>query len=428
MSKSSIFVDFSLLKNNSHFRAVFVARMMSVFALGILTVAVPVQIHELTGSTLQVGFAMALDSVGMFVGLMCGGVLADRFDRRKLILTARFLCGAGFLALALNSFVAEPSLLALYIVSAWDGFFGAMGITALMASIPTLVGRENLAAAGALSMLTVRFGAVMSPAVGGLIIVSADVSWNYLLAGVGTVATLLPLVRLPSLKPGDHPPGHPLQALLEGFQFLCRHKIVGAVIVVGTAQTVLSAIRVLFPALAEEGYGGGAFEVGLMFSAVPLGAMLGAFTSGWVGGWRRPGALMLGAMTASALAVASLGVVSHIWLALVALALVGYLGSITSLLQFMLVQSHTPDRLLGRVNSLWSAQDVVGDGVGAVGLGALARAVTPVLGVFSFGVAVAMAGAAMTLGFGSLRKMQSGAPPEETEPMGGFVAENEEPA
>ncbi|ABC30523.1 Permease of the major facilitator superfamily [Hahella chejuensis KCTC 2396] len=428
MSKSSIFVDFSLLKNNSHFRAVFVARMMSVFALGILTVAVPVQIHELTGSTLQVGFAMALDSVGMFVGLMCGGVLADRFDRRKLILTARFLCGAGFLALALNSFVAAPSLLALYVVSAWDGFFGAMGITALMASIPTLVGRENLAAAGALSMLTVRLGAVMSPAVGGLIIVTADVSWNYLLAGVGTVATLLPLVRLPSLKPGDGPPGHPLQALKEGFQFLFGHKIVGAVILVGTAQTALSAIRVLFPALAEEGYGGGAFEVGLMFSAVPLGAMLGAFTSGWVGGWRRPGALMLSTLIASALAVASLGVVGHIWPALAALALIGYLGSITSLLQFTLVQGHTPDRLLGRVNSLWSAQDVVGDGVGAVGLGALAKAVTSVLGVFSFGVAIAAAGTLMSVGFGSLRRLQSGAAPNETETMAGYVAESEEPA
>ncbi|MGB3622476.1 MAG: MFS transporter, partial [Ketobacter sp.] len=64
MSKPSIVVDFGLLKTNRHFRAIFVARMMSVFALGILLVAVPVQIHELTGSTVQVGIAMAMDGVG----------------------------------------------------------------------------------------------------------------------------------------------------------------------------------------------------------------------------------------------------------------------------------------------------------------------------------------------------------------------------
>lgn len=417
-------VDFGLLKTNGHFRAIFVARMMSVFALGILTVAVPVQIHELTGSTVQVGLAMALDGMGMFVGLMCGGVLADRFDRRKLILLARFLCGAGFLVLALNSFVAEPSVLALYIVSVWDGFFGAMGITALMAAIPGIVGRENLAAAGALSMLTVRFGAVISPAVGGVIIASADVSWNYLLAGIGTVATLVPLMRLPELKPQAGEPAHPLRALAEGFQFLFQNKIVGAVIVVGTLQALLAAIRVLFPALAEDGYGGGAFEVGLMFSAVPLGAMVGAFTSGWVGSLKRPGATMLSCVIASALAVSSLGVISHLFAGLVALVVIGYFGSIASLLQFTLVQGHTPDHLLGRINSLWSAQDVTGDAAGAMGLGILGKLIMPLMAVFSFGAGAVVLGIVFSLGFTSLRRLES-APAEPVVDQSPGVAQTE---
>lgn len=405
MRKSPLFVDFSLLKFNRYFRAIFMARMMSVFALGILIVAVPVQIHQLTGSTLQVGMAMALDGVGMFVGLMCGGVLADRYNRRTLILLARGLCGLGFLALALNSFIAEPSVLALYIMSLWDGFFGAMGMTALMAAIPSIVGRENLAAAGALSMLTVRFGAVLAPAVGGIIIASAGVSWNYLLAGIATLGTLIPLARLPSLEPQDYEPAHPLHALLEGFRFLVQNKIVGAVVAVGTLQALLSAIRVLFPALAEDGYNGGAFEVGLMFSAVPLGAMIGAFTSGWVGGLRRPGTVMTGSVVVSSLIVASLGLISHLVVGLAALALLGYLGSIASLLQFTLVQGHTPDRLLGRVNSLWNAQDVVGDALGALGIGALARVAAPLLAVFSFGASAALAGIIMSVGFVSLRQL-----------------------
>ncbi|MEH6459952.1 enterobactin transporter EntS [Chitinimonas sp. JJ19] len=410
MSRPSIFLDFSLLKQNAHFRAVFVARMMSVLALGILMVAVPVQIHQLTGSTLQVGLAMALDGIGMFVGLMCGGVLADRYDRRSLILLARGLCGIGFLALAANSFIAAPSLTALYLVSLWDGFFGAMGITALMAATPALVGRENLPAAGALSMLIVRFGAVLAPAIGGVLIVSAGVSWNYLLAGVGTLCTLLPLTRLPTLLPQGGEPEHPLQALREGVQFLWQNKVVGAVVAVGTLQALLSAVRVLFPALAEDGYGGGAFEVGLMYGAVPLGAMLGAFTSGWVGGLRRPGRVMLGAVLGSSLAVSVLGLVGHILPALMALAIIGYLGSIASLLQFTLVQSHTPDHLLGRINSLWNAQDVVGDAAGAVGVGALARVVAPLGAAATLGGIAAGLVVLMGLGFGTLRRLGGQAP------------------
>lgn len=415
MSKPSLFVNFSLLRESANFRAVFVARLMSVFSLGILMVAVPVQIHQLTGSALQVGMAMALDGVGTFAGLLVGGVMADRHDRRRLILMARGLCGAGFLVLAANGFLAAPSVPALYVVSLWDGFFGGIGITALMAGIPGLVGRENLPAAGALTMIVTRFGAVIAPMIGGLIIANADVSWNYLVAGLGTLGTLLPLMRLPSLQPGSHAPGHPLRALREGFAFLWQNRIVGAVVAVGTLQTLLGAVRVLFPTLAETGYGGGAFEVGLMYSAVPLGAMLGAFTSGWVGGLRRPGAMLLGCVVGSSLAIAALGVFSQIAGALVALAVLGYFGSIASLLQFTLVQGHTPDRLLGRVNSLWSAQDVTGDALGALGLGVFARVVTPVVGILSFGLFAASAGLLMAVGFSSLRRLSATTPAREAE-------------
>lgn len=68
--------------------------MLSVFALGMLAVGVPVQVQQMTGSTLQVGVAVMIEGVGTFVGLLWGGVLADRFDRRKLILFARSTCGS----------------------------------------------------------------------------------------------------------------------------------------------------------------------------------------------------------------------------------------------------------------------------------------------------------------------------------------------
>jgi ENTS family enterobactin (siderophore) exporter len=405
MSKSKIMLDFSLLKTNANFRAIFIARLMSVLGIGMLNVAVPVQIYELTGSSLQVGFAVALDGMGMFVGLMLGGVLADRMDRKWLILASRFICGVGFVLLALNAYLSEPSLWAVYAISLWDGFFSAIGLTALMASIPHLVGRENIPTAGALSMLVVRIGSVISPAIAGVVIVSFGVTWNYTLAAIGTLCTLITLVTLPNMKPEKGgPQEHPIKSLLDGFTFVFTHKVIRAVVALGTLEAVTKSIRILFPALAATAFGGGAFEVGLMYSAVPVGSTLGALTSGWIRGLRRPGVVMLITAFLSFLCVASLGVMGHLVLMLGALAVFGYLGSIGGLLQYSIVQGHTPDNMLGRIGSFWTAQDVVGDSAGALGIGVIVKVLSPVMGLVSLGLVCAVATLFVGAGVRSLRE------------------------
>ncbi|QLH63037.1 enterobactin transporter EntS [Serratia symbiotica] len=413
MRKKSIFLDFSLLKSNRYFRAIFIARMLSVFALGMLAVGVPVQVQQMTGSTLQVGVAVMIEGVGTFVGLLWGGVLADRFDRRKLILFARSTCGIGFVLLSINAYASSPSLWVLYVLAAWDGFFGALGMTALMASIPNLVGRENLAAAGALSMLTVRLGAIISPALGGIIIVAGGVGLSFAVAAAGTLGTLIPLVRLPAMKPEASEPEHPLRAMLGGVQFVCRHPIVGCVVLLGLLISVAGAIRILFPALAQDTWHVGFSQVGLMYSAVPLGAMIGAFTSGWIAHHQRPGVMLLVSACAAFGAVACLGIVGHYALALVALVCYGYFNAMASLLQFTLIQSHTPDRLLGRVNSLGTAQDVSGDSLGALGLGALGRVLPPSLTALAFGACAMGIGLLLSLLVTPLRRCRFTSSEEE---------------
>lgn len=410
MAKPSVFVNFGLLRRNANFRAIFIARLLSVLALGMLAVGVPVQIQAMTGSTLQVGFAVALDGAGMFIGLLLGGVLADRYDRRRLILFARATCGLGFFALSYNAFTAEPSLVALYLLAAWDGFFGALGMTALMAAIPALVGRENLATAGALSMLTVRLGAIISPALGGVIIVAYGVEWNYAIAALGTLITLAPLFSLPVMRPEIQQPEHPLRALAAGIRFVFNHKVICSVVIIGALLSIIGAVRVLFPALAESAYHAGPAAVGLMYSAVPLGAMIGAFTSGWMAQVVRPGLWLLGSAIGAFLAIAALGVIGWLPLALAALVCYGYLSAIASLLQYTLVQSHTPDALLGRVNSVWTAQDVTGDAMGALGLGAIGRMLTPALSVLSLGGIAALCGVGIAFCVGTLRRATPGEP------------------
>jgi len=414
MKKPSIFVDFSLLKHNHHFRNVFIARTISLLGLGMLAVAIPMQVYAITNDSFQVGIAMALEGIGMFVGLLLGGVLADRYDRKTLILFARSICGIGFLGLAINAWLASSSLWIIYLLSIWDGFFGALGVTALLACMPAIVGRENIMQARAISMVTVRLATVISPAIGGIIIATSNVGWNYLIAALGTALTLIPLLSLPNMKPVVEEIEHPLRALADGFRFLFTNKIVAGTALIGTLVTLTTAIRVLFPALAESAYGGGAFEVGLMYSAVPLGATLGAIISGWANSVARPGLTIMLTSLAAFGCMMLLGINHNFVVALLLLTIFGYLVSISSLLQYTLVQHHTPDQYLGRVNGLWTAQDASGDSIGTFGIGILGKFMSSLGSIFVFGATAMVCGLAMMGLFKTLRNTGLKNPESET--------------
>lgn len=404
MNKKSIFVDLGLLKINRDFRNVFIARTISLLGLGMLSVAIPLQVYALTGDSFFVGLALALEGTGLFVGLLLGGVLADRYDRKKIILFARVTCGLGFIGLAINAWLPEPLLWIIFMLSMWDGFFGALGITALLAAMPHIVGREHLMQARAITMVSIRLATVISPALGGIIIAASHVGWTYLIAALGTGLTLLPLLSLPVMKPQQVENHHPLRALAEGFHFMFTHKIVTSVALIGALLTLTTAIRVLFPALAETVYGGGAFELGLMYSAVPLGATLGAIISGWVNNLMRPGLMMMYTSLGAFFCLSLLGLTHNFIAALFLLAVFGYLVSIATLLQYTLVQGHTPDHYLGRINSLWSAQDASGDSLGALGIGVLGKFMSSLASIFTLGAAAAALGVVMLGVFKTLRE------------------------
>ena len=159
-------------------------------------------------------------------------------------------------------------------------------MTALLAATPALVGRENIVQAGAISMLTVRFGSILSPAIGG-----GDCPYGHCselrLAAFGTLLTLLPLLSLPQLMPPPQPREHPLRALAGGFAFLFQNKVIGMVALIGALLTMASAVRVLYPAMAASWHIDAA-HLGYMYAAVPLGAPSVRSPAGAWRTWRAP--------------------------------------------------------------------------------------------------------------------------------------------
>lgn len=180
---------------------------------------------------------------------------------------------------------------------------------------------------------------------------------------------------------------------------------------VGALVTLASAVRVLYPALAPH-WQVGVTELGLMYAAVPLGAATGALTSGRLAQSPQPGRLILASAIAAFVALALFSLMPWFSASLVCLAAFGYFSAINSLVQYALIQTLTPDALLGRINSLWTAQNVTGDAIGAAMIGAMGSLLLPQQAASLAGLAATVLGIIMWLLMARLRRYQPPAPAE----------------
>lgn len=406
MSGKALLLDLSPLRESPPFRSIVIARTIAVFGIGMLIVAVPVQIFALTGSTAHVGFASTVTGVATLVGLLTGGVLADRYDRRRLIVWTRTLCGLAFVGLALNAASAAPSVWAIYALGAVDGAIGAVSITALLAVTPALIPENSFSAAGAINALTVQLGMMAAPALGGVVIATGGVTWNYWAAAAGTLLTVPLLATLPELRPDetDETDGEsPWESLTGGFRFALSRNIVRSVLIVGTIALLGGGVGVLIPAFVEQRFDGDPRTAGLLYSATAVGAAMGSVGSGWIGRVRRKGYVLVLALAASFLALAGVGLAPMVWVALVLLAVAGAFGAVQEIMAYTVIQTNTPDRLLGRANSLWSAQNVFGLSVGSAVAGLIGTAFVASTALIVYGVIMVSLSVLALISLASLR-------------------------
>ena len=417
---SSVLIDLSPLRESAPFRRIFVARLISLVAIGLLLVSVPVQMWDLTRSSAQVGAATAVTGITTFVGMLVGGLLADRFDRKYLILVGRSGAALSFAGLAANAFGVfggEPRVWILYLLAAVDGLIGALSTSALMAAVPTLIPRDKLVAVGALSSLTVRIGTAVSPGVAGLVIAAAGVEWAYVTAAALACVTVLILLGLPSMPPtapiaGDPPAadapmssGASVSAGSSGapetsaesrpagppslLRFLAGERVVTGVMVVGVLAMLGAGVVALLPGLVAERFDDNPAATGLLYAAVATGAMIAALTSGWMTVLRRPGLVLLSALLLAFGVQILFGLAPVLWLALGLLLVVGFIEAVQEVLRYALIQQHTPGPLLGRVNGIWMAQEVGGVTVGALVAGAFGSIWGAADAVVYYGIAMA---------------------------------------
>ncbi|MGI5121448.1 enterobactin transporter EntS [Marinactinospora thermotolerans] len=424
MRPANLVIDLSPLRASRDFRILFTARLVSLFGIGFTTVALPLQVYGLTGSSLLVASVSTATGVSAMCGTLVGGLLADRCDRRLLIITGRAAGTLAFTLLAVNSLVPDrPSLAVIYACAVLNGLLGTLSAVALQAAAPGLVGRERLAAAGALLALTSELGAVAAPALGGVVIAAWGFGVNYAVTAAASAVTTALVCLLPRLHPGAQAGrGSIASAVAEGVRFAVRHRVVGPLLLLGFVQLLFAAPLVLVPEFTDRVLGGDETLAGLLYTAPAVGALAGSLTSGWTGRVRRAGLFLLVASAVSGLAVLGFGLSAAPLAALAALALLGLGQVVEEILRYALLQSHTPDALRGRVNSVWSAQATVGGSLGAMTLGALAPLVGPGAAIALGGAVTMVAVGAVAALFPALRRAGTAGDAEDDGPAGGAVS------
>ncbi|BDB58869.1 MFS transporter [Rhodococcus sp. RDE2] len=401
-----LLIDIDPLRTSREFRYLFTARVVSLFGLGFLIVAVPVQVYQLTGSTAQVAAVSAVIGVTTFGATFAGGVLADRYDRRNVIALARGTAGVAFALLAINAFLPEPQMWAIYVLAVVDGIAGGISATALMAVTPSLIPRDKLAAAGALMALTADLGSMIGPALGGVVIAAGGVGVAYALAAFTTAITTFCITRLPSLPPTHVAEESPLKSVVSGFRYAAHNRVVGQVLIVGFLAMLLSGWAVLIPEFADEVLGVGPSVVGLLYTAPAVGAVIGSLTSGWTGSIRRYGLVVYLLMAVSAAGLVGAGATGVLAVVLLGLAAHGFGDSLADVVRYATVQRNTSDEYRGRIAAVWGAQVTAGTSVGAVAAGVVASLVPVSMALTVYGVAGVVIIAIMFVATPTLRRFE----------------------
>jgi MFS transporter, ENTS family, enterobactin (siderophore) exporter len=387
MRIGQIAIDVTPLREGRDFRLLFTGRGVSMAGNAIATAAANWQVYGLTGSSLAVGMVTLADSIGMFAGLLAGGMLADRHDRRVLMLATRAPLALLAALMMVNSLLPRPLLWAVYLLVTAIGALSGLGSPASTAAMPALVRPDQLAAAAALGAMSGQLGNLGGPALAGALIAGPGLASCYgidaaCFAVFGLTAWFIrPLP--PTIRAGR--PG--LRSMAEGLRHVRRNAVVGGMLAVDTSAMIFGMPSALFPAMASEHFHGGSATFGLLAAAPGLGALIGAATSGWTGRLKRPGIVVIIAGLAWGAAIVGFGLSGSLAIALAFLALAGMADLISEVLRNALLQHYTPDALRGRVSSLYLAQVTTAPSVGNVEAGLIAQLFSVTISVVSGGLA-----------------------------------------
>ncbi|HXJ80505.1 MAG TPA: MFS transporter [Candidatus Methylomirabilis sp.] len=312
---------------------------------------------EVAKNPLALGYLGLAQGAPMVVFQLFGGVLADRTDRLRLLLVTQILTALNLTVafiLAVSGFARLQHLL---VLAALSSTFRAFDEPSRMALIPQLVPRDRLANAIALGSIPWQAGRMIGPSITGLLIAAFGGATGFGLAAVASCAALSLYSRL-QVRGDDRVPDdrHVLRQFAEGVGFVARDFVFSCLIALALFNSLFAmSYLTLLPIYADSYFGMGSTGYGLLNAAHGVGALLATLTIATIAQHmlRRGTPLLIGA-TSLGILLMLFSRATRMAPALAMLVLVGFSNTfyLTQISTFL--QEHVPDRLRGRVLSLYA--------------------------------------------------------------------------
>ena len=346
-------LDLTPLRVSRPYRRLLFGDAVSVIGTQVTTVAVPLQVYDLTGSAAAVGLVGLAGLLPLIVFGLYGGAIADAVDRRALVLLTT--SGQALLALVLvvQAALGLERVGLLYAVVAVQAALFAVDSPARQAFVPRLLPVPLLPAANALKQVEFNLGVTVGPLLAGVLVARWGPQSAYGLDALSFAAALAAVAGLPPMPPEGGGRRAGTASVLEGLAFLRTRQVLLMTFVVDLVAMVFAMPRALFPALADQVYGGGAQTAGLLYSALAAGALVGALFSGWFGRVHRHGVAVLVAIAAWGLSITLFGLTDVLVLGLLCLAAAGASDMVSSVFRTAILQAAAPDDMRGRLGGVF---------------------------------------------------------------------------
>jgi MFS family permease len=391
-----IAVDLTPLRRYRDFRLLWIGEIISETGTQITIVAVFIQVFRITDSAAAVGAIGLVQLLPLVVATVLTGPIIDSVDRRRLLLVSHSGQAVASGILLLGALAGSPPLGLIYIAIALSAGFSGFALATRSAMLPNLVPETSLPSALALNQVMWNTALIVGPAIGGVLVARVGLAWAYGIDTASFAATILAAFLMrprPPIRrePGDgEPTGRialGLRSITEGFRFLRGRRVLQSTFVIDLIAMIFGMPRALFPILALTQFHAGEEVVGVLFSAVAVGALCGALTAGWVRDIRRQGLAVVVAVAVWGAGIAGFGLAGdHLWLALICLAVAGAADVISAVFRSTILQLSVPDDLRGRMSAVHILVVVGGPRIGDFEAGAVAAITTPTVSVVSGGL------------------------------------------
>lgn len=363
---------------HADFRKLWLGQIISIGGTQMRVVAVIYHLYQLTRSPLALGSVGLARLLPMLVLVLPAGLVADGFDRRRVMLATQSSMLAASAALAWITWNgwATPWMIYTYLVV--QAIASTFELPARQSLIPQLVPREHLPNALSLNMTAWQAASVVGPMLGGLVLARGGVAVVYAVDAVSYLAVLWALWTLQHRAPPPAEGSAPrLADSLEGFRFVRRSPLIMSTMLLDFVVMVFGSATTMMPIFADQVLHVDARGLGLLYAAPAIGAVAAAAFLSLRGTLRRQGPVLLWSLVAYGACTAGFGVSRWLPLSLLLLAGTGVADTVSAVIRGTLRQLLTPDALRGRMTAVNMLFFAGGPQLGEVEAGAAAHLLGP---------------------------------------------------